>query len=62
MSNLVGFCVDKTREAYCFTSDGTYYLFHINYTKKTIEKVYERNMKELKGNFDENNINNYIPL
>ena len=62
MSNLVGFCVDKTREAYCFTSDGTYYLFHINYTKKTIEKIYERNMKEFKGNFDVNNKSNYIPL
>lgn len=65
MSNLVGFCIDKTREVYCFTSDGTYYLFHINYSKKTIEKIYERKMKDLKGNFDENNKNNknnYIPL
>ena len=65
MSNLVGFCIDKTKEAFCFTSDGTYYLFNINYTKKIIEKIYERNMKELKGNMDDNynnKNNNYIPL
>lgn len=63
MSNLVGFCFDKTKEAFCFTSDGTYYLFNINYTKKTIEKIYGRNMKELKGNIEENTKNsNYIPL
>ena len=63
MSNLVGYCVDKTKEAFCFTSDGTYYLFNISNSKKTIEKIYERNMKDLQG-FDSNNNknNNYIPL
>lgn len=53
MSNLVGFCVDKTKEAFIFTSDGTYYLFNINYSKKNIDKIYEKNMKELKSNFEE---------
>ena len=68
MTNLVGFCFDKTKEAFCFTSDGTYCLFNIDYSKKTIEKIYERNMKELKGsNINDNNgknINNIsnIPL
>ena len=63
MSNIVGYCVDKTKEAFCFTSDGTYYLFNISYSKKTIEKIYEKNMKNLQG-FDINNNknNNYIPL
>ena len=62
MSNLVGFCVDKIKEAFIFTSDGTYYLFNINYTKKNIDKIYEKNMKELKSNFDENNKHNFIPI
>ena len=64
MSNLVGFCIDKTKEAFCFSADGTYFLFNINYSKKTIEKIYERNMKELKGNINDNNSKNIknIPL
>ena len=63
MSNLVGYCVDTTKEAFCFTSDGTYYLFSINNTKKTIEKIYERNMKDLQGfDVDNNKNNNFIPL
>ena len=58
MSNLVGFCTDKIKEAFCFTSDGTFSLFTINYQKKTIEKTYENNMKEIKGNPEELNKNN----
>ena len=63
MSNLVGYCVDKIKEVFCFTSDGTYYLFNINYSKKTIEKIYERNMKVLQRlDVNNNKNNNYIPL
>ena len=53
MSNLVGFSNDKVKEAFCFTSDGTFSLISINYSNKNIEKIYERNMKDLKGNFEE---------
>ena len=49
MSNLVGFSGDKIKEAFCFTSDGTYSLLSINYSTKSIEKIYERNMKDLKS-------------
>lgn len=62
MSNLVGFSNDKIKEAFCFTSDGTYSLLNINYSDKVIEKIYERNMKDLKGNFEDTNKNNYIPI
>ena len=55
MSNLVGFSNDKIKEAFCFTSDGTFSLFNINYTNKNIDKTYEKNMKDLKGNFGEEN-------
>ena len=51
MSNLVGLSNDKIKEAFCFTSDGTYSLLNINYSNKSIEKIYERNMKDLKNNF-----------
>ena len=60
MSNLVGFSNDKIKEAFCFTSDGTYSLLNINYSNKTIEKIYERNMKDLKNNFTEENIDSFI--
>ena len=53
MSNLVGFSNDKIKEAFCFTSDGTFPVLTINYPNKTIEKSFERNMKDMKGNFDE---------
>ena len=56
MSNLVGFSNDKVKEAFCFTSDGTFSVLTINYPNKTIEKSFERNMKDIKGNFDETNI------
>ena len=59
MSNLVGFSNDKIKEAFCFTSDGTFSVVNINYSNKTIEKVYERNMKDLKGNFGEENNENF---
>ena len=48
MSNLVSFNPKNPNEAFCFTSDGTFYLFWINYEKKTITKYFERNMKDLK--------------
>ena len=48
MINLVGFSNDKIKEAFYFTSDGTYSLLNINYSDKVIEKIYERNMKDLK--------------
>ena len=60
MSNLVGFSNDKIKEAFCFTSDGTYSLLNINYSNKTIEKIYERNMKDLKSNFPEESNENFI--
>jgi len=55
MSNLVGFSNDKIKEAFCFTSDGAFSLLSINYANKTIDKIYERNMKDLKSTFEENN-------
>ena len=62
MSNLVGFNNGKIKEAFCFTSDGTYSLLNINYSGKVIEKIYERNMKDLKGNFEDSNKNYYTPI
>ena len=62
MSNLVGFCIDKTKEAFCFSSDGTYSLFNINYQKKTIDKIYEKNMKDIKGLNEENIKNKSNPI
>ena len=59
MSNIVGFSNDKIKEAFCFTSDGTFSVVSINYSTKTIEKVYDRNMKDLKGNFGEENNENF---
>jgi len=46
-SNLVSFNPKSNNEAYCFTSDGTFNLFNINFETKMIQKVYECNMKDL---------------
>ena len=48
ISNVVSFFPENQNEAYCFTSDGTYYSFWIDYEKKQISKIYESNMKDLK--------------
>jgi hypothetical protein len=48
MSNLVSFNPKNNNEAYCFTSDGSFYLFTINYETKVISKIYECNMKDLR--------------
>jgi len=48
ISNVVSFNPKNPKEAFCFTSDGLYYLFSVNYQQKQINKIYERNMKELK--------------
>ena len=48
ISNLVSFNPKNPNEAFCFTSDGSFYLFWINYEKKQISKIFERNMKDLK--------------
>ena len=45
LTNLVGFNKDKIKEAFCFTSDGTFSLFNINYDKKTIEPSFQRKIK-----------------
>jgi len=46
-SNLASFNPKSNNEAYCFTSDGTFNLFNVNYENKTVQKVYECNMKDL---------------
>ena len=46
-SNLVSFNPKSNNEAYCFTSDGTFNLFNVNYENNTISKSYECNMKDL---------------
>jgi autophagy-related protein 18 len=43
--NLVGFNNDKDNEAFCFTSDGSFSLFNINYQEKSIKKVFEKNIE-----------------
>lgn len=48
MSNIVSFTEKSNNDAYCFTSDGSFYLFSINYESKGVSKVYECNMKDLK--------------
>lgn len=48
ISNLVSFNPKNSNEAFCFTSDGSFYLFSINYDNKQISKLYECNMKDLK--------------
>ena len=48
ISNVVSFNPKNPKEAFCFTSDGLYYLFSINYQQKEINKIYERNMKDLR--------------
>ncbi len=60
MSNIVGFSNDKIKEAFCFTSDGTFSSLSIDYSNKTIDKTIERNMKDLKSNFNHENNDNYI--
>lgn len=60
MSNIVGFSNDKIKEAFCFTSDGTFSELSINYSNRSIEKSFERNMKDIKSNFNQENNDNYI--
>lgn len=48
ISNIVSFNPKNPNEAFAFTSDGSYYLFSIDYEKNLITKIYGRNLKELK--------------
>ncbi|MCQ2819711.1 MAG: hypothetical protein MJ252_20795, partial [archaeon] len=41
ISNLAAFNPRNPNEAFAFTSDGTYYLFTINYDTKDINKIYD---------------------
>ena len=42
ISNLAGFCNDKTKEAFCFSSDGIYSLFTVNCQKKALKKYMKK--------------------
>ena len=48
INNVVSFNYKNCKEAFCLTSDGYYYFFSVDYEQKQINKIYERNMKELK--------------
>lgn len=47
-SNIIAFNPTNNNEAFCFNSDGSFYLFSVNYDSKTITKIYECNMSDLK--------------
>jgi len=41
LSNIIGFNNNNNNEAFCFTSDGTFSLYNIDYNKKVIEPINE---------------------
>ena len=70
ISNVVGFCGDKIKEAFSFSSDGTFNGYSIDYVNKKMKKEESHNIKDLKemdnkapsvcDSFDyANNNNNY---
>ena len=48
ISNIVGFCGDKIKEAFCFCADGNFIKFNIDYINKKMNKENSVNIKEFK--------------
>ena len=48
ISNIVGFCGEKIKEAFCFCADGNFIKFNIDYVNKKINKENNINIKEFK--------------
>ena len=48
ISNVVGFCGDKIKEAFSFSSDGTFNKYSIDYVNKKMTKVESHNIKDMK--------------
>jgi WD40 repeat protein len=48
ISNVVGFCGDKIKEAFSFSSDGTFNGYSIDYVNKKMKKEESHNIKDLK--------------
>lgn len=48
ISNVVGFTGDKIKEAFSFSSDGTFNRYSIDYVNKTMTKEESKNIKEMK--------------
>ena len=48
LSNVVGFCGDKIKEAFSFSADGTFNKYNIDYVNKIMTKEESHNIKDLK--------------
>ena len=48
ISNVVGFCGDKIKEAFSFSADGTFNKYNIDYVNKKMTKEESYNIKEIK--------------
>ena len=48
ISNIVGFCGDKIKEAFSFSADGTFNKFNIDYANKIMTREATFNIKEIK--------------
>ena len=48
ISNVVGFCGDKIKEAFSFSSDGTFNRYSIDYVNKKMIKEESNNIKDMK--------------
>jgi autophagy-related protein 18 len=48
VNNIICFNPNNIQEVFCFTSEGSFYLFSINYENKTISKINECNIKNLR--------------
>jgi WD40 repeat protein len=48
ISNVVGFCGDKIKEAFSFSSDGTFNRYSIDYVNKKMIKEESHNIKDMK--------------
>ena len=48
ISNVVGFCGDKIKEAFSFSSDGTFNRYSIDYVNKKMKKEESHNIKDMK--------------
>lgn len=46
-SNICAFNPKNNQELYCFTSEGDFYTFDVNYETKVIKKSYECNMDNI---------------
>ena len=48
ISNVVGFCGDKIKEAFSFSADGTFNKYNIDYVNKKMTKEASYNIKDMK--------------